>query len=277
VALAIALAAGHPGIARSLVVVSGYAGWARSLPSDVVEQRLAQALTLSGLTPNEFVDTLFPTMFATDPDPDSVERFAASMRAFHPLGFRAMARASAEDLRDALPHIDVPTLLVYGDQHVRAPLPVAAHLDASTSGSSLVVLPGVGHVCNLEAPQRFKQTGQQMVEHMKEPAREAVESVKQAATEGRAVTETAKDAAQSIGQAALDGADTVRSGPPAIPNRSTKATHHLPINRSLGDGRRLGQCGVHRAAATPCGAVTGSPDDAHTRSWTHSSEGWDRG
>jgi pimeloyl-ACP methyl ester carboxylesterase len=157
-ALAIVLAARHLGIARSLVVVSGYAGWAGSLPPDVVEQRLAQAITLSTLTPTEFVDTLLPTMFATDPDPDTVERFAATMGAFHPLGFRAMARASAEDLRDALPHVDLPTLLVCGDQDVRAPLPVAEHLHASITGSALVVLPGVGHVCNLEAPQQFNHT-----------------------------------------------------------------------------------------------------------------------
>jgi pimeloyl-ACP methyl ester carboxylesterase len=32
-----------------------------------------------------------------------------------------MARASAENLRDALPDVTVPTLLVYGDQDVRAP------------------------------------------------------------------------------------------------------------------------------------------------------------
>jgi pimeloyl-ACP methyl ester carboxylesterase len=157
-ALAIALAARHPGVARSLVVVSGYAGWAGSLPPDVVEQRMAQALRLSTLTPTEFVDTLLPTMFAAEPDPASVERFTASMRAFHTLGFRAMARASAEDLREALPRIDVPTLLVYGDEDVRAPLPVAEHLHASISGSTLVVLPGVGHICNLEAPQRFNDT-----------------------------------------------------------------------------------------------------------------------
>jgi pimeloyl-ACP methyl ester carboxylesterase len=150
-----ALAARHPGIARSLVVVSGYAGWAGSLPPDVVEQRLAQALTLSTLSPAEFADTLLPTMFATDPGPESVERFAASLRAFHPSGFRAMARASAEDLRDLLPRIDVPTLLVCGDQDVRAPLPVAEHLHASIRGSTLIVLPGVGHVCNLEAPRAF--------------------------------------------------------------------------------------------------------------------------
>ena len=62
------------------------------------------------------------------------------------------------DLRDALPGIDIPTLLVAGDQDVRAPLPVAEHLHAAIVGSTLIVLPGVGHVCNLEAPQPFNDT-----------------------------------------------------------------------------------------------------------------------
>ena len=36
-----------------------------------------------------------------DPPQESVDAFGASMRAFHPAGFRAMARASAENVRDA--------------------------------------------------------------------------------------------------------------------------------------------------------------------------------
>ncbi|MGH2450054.1 MAG: alpha/beta fold hydrolase [Candidatus Limnocylindria bacterium] len=66
-----------------------------------------------------------------------------------------MARASAEDVRDVLPHIDRPTLLVYGDRDVRAPLTVAEALQAATSGSRLVVLWDAGHVCNVEAPDEF--------------------------------------------------------------------------------------------------------------------------
>jgi hypothetical protein len=73
------------------------------------------------------------------------------MLAFHPAGFRAMARASAEDVRDVLPDITVPTLLVYGDGDVRAPLTVAEDLYAAISGSTLVVLPDTGHLCNIEA------------------------------------------------------------------------------------------------------------------------------
>ena len=86
---------------------------------------------------------------------ETVDDFRAGMQAFHPRGFRAMARASAEDVRDVLPHIDVPTLLVYGDRDVRAPLTVAEALQAAIPRSRLVVLPDAGHLCNIEAPNEF--------------------------------------------------------------------------------------------------------------------------
>jgi alpha/beta hydrolase fold len=66
-----------------------------------------------------------------------------------------MARASAEDVRDVLPRVDVPTLLVYGERDVRAPLTVAEDLEAAIPGSRLVVLPDAGHLCNIEAPNEF--------------------------------------------------------------------------------------------------------------------------
>ena len=157
-ALALELGHRHPAIPQTLVLVSAYAGWGGSLSSEVTEQRLHQAFVLADLSPDEFVGALLPTMFSPGTPQESVDVFAASMGAFHPAGFRAMAMASAEDLRDALPHIDVPTLLVYGDNDVRAPLSVAEHLNAAISGSTLVVLPGVGHVCNVEAAPEFNET-----------------------------------------------------------------------------------------------------------------------
>lgn len=67
-----------------------------------------------------------------------------------------MAHSMAEaDLRDVLPTISIPTLLLYGELDQRAPLTVATDLDASIPTSRLVVLPGVGHVCNAEAPDEF--------------------------------------------------------------------------------------------------------------------------
>ena len=154
-ALALAFCHRHPSALRSLVLVSAYAGWGGSLPAEVAEQRLSQAMVLAELPPDELVATLLPTMFTERTPRALANQFGAAMRAFHPGGFRAMARAAAENLRDALPHVNVPTLLVYGDQDVRAPLAVAEDLHAAIAGSSLVVLPGAGHVCNIDAGDEF--------------------------------------------------------------------------------------------------------------------------
>lgn len=154
-ALGLALCHRHPSLATTLILASAYAGWAGSLPAEAAEQRLEQALVLADLSAEEFVDTLLPTRFSAATPWASVEAFGEALRAFHPIGFRAMARASAEDLRNALPHIKVPTLLVYGDKDVRAPLTVAEHLQAAIANAALIVLPDVGHVCNIEAPEAF--------------------------------------------------------------------------------------------------------------------------
>ena len=156
-ALALALFRRHAALPATLTLASAYAGWAGSLPAEVTAQRLRRAMGLADLPPAEFVGTLLPTMFSEATPPESVDAFGASMLGFHPVGFRAMARASAENLRDALPDVTVPTLLVYGDQDVR-PLSVAEVLHRSIPGSTLAVLPDAGHVCNLEASEAFNQT-----------------------------------------------------------------------------------------------------------------------
>ncbi len=136
-------------------MASAYAGWGGSLPPEVAERRLGQALALADGAPGAFVDALLPAMFSKTMPRETVDNFRTCMQAFHPRGFRAMAQASAEDVRDVLPHVDVPTLLVYGQRDERAPLTVAEALHAAISSSKLVVLPDAGHLCNLEAPDEF--------------------------------------------------------------------------------------------------------------------------
>ncbi len=155
--LALEFCSRHPGRAQTLSLVSAYAGWHGSLGEDLAEARLAQALRLSELPPAEFVDSLLPSMFRTGTPEPVVQRFADSMRSFHPIGFRAMARASAGDLRAALPQVRVPTLVIAGADDVRAPLQVAVDIHEAIAGSRLVVIPDSGHVCNLEQPDSFNE------------------------------------------------------------------------------------------------------------------------
>jgi len=66
-----------------------------------------------------------------------------------------LAAFADADLRAVLPTIAVPTLLIHGAADVRAPRPVAEALHAAIPNSELVLLPDVGHQCNLEAPEPF--------------------------------------------------------------------------------------------------------------------------
>jgi pimeloyl-ACP methyl ester carboxylesterase len=154
-ALALAFQRRHRHSTKTLVLVSAYAGWRGSLGLEAAEARLAQAIRLSRASPEELVDTLLPTMFALPVAPDDLAAHRAAMADFHPVGFRAMAVASAEDVSDVLGAVSVPTLLVYGDHDVRAPMAVAERLHAAIGSSRLVVLEGAGHICNVELPQRF--------------------------------------------------------------------------------------------------------------------------
>jgi pimeloyl-ACP methyl ester carboxylesterase len=154
--LALELYRRHSRLPRSLLLASAYAGWAGSLPADVVASRVQQVLRQADLPADEVVEEWLPTLFNSSPPADVVAEVATIMRDFHPAGMRAMARAFAEaDLRDVLPTIDVPTLLLYGDADQRSPRKVAEEFHAAIPGSRLVWMQGVGHQSNLEAPARF--------------------------------------------------------------------------------------------------------------------------
>ena len=155
-ALAIELARRHPGRVQTLVLVGGYAGWAGSLPVPEVRRRLAFALEAAEGLPHDFDPRSMPGLFSDKLPPDAAARLAAVMSDSRPVATRAMAHALAEaDLREALPSIGVPTLLVYGDADERSPLSVAHDLRDGIAGSRLVVLPGLGHECYLEDADLF--------------------------------------------------------------------------------------------------------------------------
>jgi pimeloyl-ACP methyl ester carboxylesterase len=127
-------------VASSLTLVSGYAGWIGSLGSTDAQQRLARSLEVSELPPEEFAAAMVPSMFSPSAKAEVVARFVHTVRAFRPGGFRAMARASFEDQSHVLPEVDVPTLLLYADHDLRAPLAVGAAMHAVVPESQLVVL-----------------------------------------------------------------------------------------------------------------------------------------
>jgi pimeloyl-ACP methyl ester carboxylesterase len=165
--LALELFARHPTVPASLVLASAYAGWAGSLPAEEVDRRLQQVLSMADLPPERFAAAVAPTMFSAAAAGTLVDAFVRSVSAFHPAGLRAMALAIAEaDLREVVPRIDVPTLLIHGGEDTRAPLTVAEELHAGIPGSRLVVLSGAGHVCCAEAAERFNAELRAFLRHV---------------------------------------------------------------------------------------------------------------
>jgi pimeloyl-ACP methyl ester carboxylesterase len=154
--LALELFRRHRRIPRTLVLASAYAGWSGSLPPAVVEQRLRDVERQAELPPDALVALWLPSLFTESATPDVVAELVAIMSDARPSGMRTMARAFAHaDLRDVLASVDVPTLLLYGDEDVRATTDVARELQSAIRGSQLVTFPGVGHQSNMEAPERF--------------------------------------------------------------------------------------------------------------------------
>jgi pimeloyl-ACP methyl ester carboxylesterase len=155
-ALALELYRWHPAIPQSLILASAYAGWAGSLPAEAVEQRKQHVMQALDLPAEQWAREWSPSMLSPSAPTELVDEVVASLAAFHPAGQRVIIRAFGDqDLRDVLSRVAVPTLLLYGDRDVRSPISVGEDLHTRIPGSQFVVLPGVGHVSNVEAPERF--------------------------------------------------------------------------------------------------------------------------
>jgi pimeloyl-ACP methyl ester carboxylesterase len=147
---------GYPDAPASLLLVSAYAGWAGSLPPAEVDLRIAMVEAEIEEPPEKFVEEWLPTLFTERANPEVVAEVAAVMREARPASLRALLSASGRaDYRHVLPTIAVPTLLVYGEEDQRSPLPVARELHRQIPRAELTVIPGAGHLVFAEAADAF--------------------------------------------------------------------------------------------------------------------------
>lgn len=146
----------HADRVSRLILAGTYAGWKGSFPAAVVEQRLARCERDSLLAPAEFVTRWVPEMFSATAPRSVLEEMAAVFADFHPLGFRLMAKSLADtDTRDVLPTIVCPTLLLWGEQDGRSPVAIAEQMYSQLREAELCLIPGAGHVSNMEQPDAF--------------------------------------------------------------------------------------------------------------------------
>jgi len=145
----------HPRLVATLILADTYAGWTGSLPEEDVRDRVAGVRRMLAAPAEQFDHTL-PSLFAGDPPVaflPLLEGIAAAARP-QTLARRLSVMAEA-DLRDLLPHIAVPTLLIWGELDARSPLSIVRQFEHAIPDTELVVIPSCGHVSNLDQPERF--------------------------------------------------------------------------------------------------------------------------
>jgi pimeloyl-ACP methyl ester carboxylesterase len=145
----------RPELVATLVLADTYAGWKGSLPRREIRARVAAVeRMLSG--PREPSQATVPGLFARTPPREIAELIDAVAADVRPGSMRAALGAMADaDLRDVLPRITAPTLLIWGELDARSPLSVAREFARAIPHAELVVIPDAGHMCNLERPDEF--------------------------------------------------------------------------------------------------------------------------
>jgi pimeloyl-ACP methyl ester carboxylesterase len=97
--LALELYRRHPQVPRSLVLASAYAGWAGSLPPEVVAERLRRVMREAELPPAQWVRGYLPGLFTDAAPAELVEEALAIMLEVRPGGMRPMRHGGPRPLQ----------------------------------------------------------------------------------------------------------------------------------------------------------------------------------
>ena len=127
----------------------------------VLERRTNQQRTVRDEGTAPVIDALLTTLLAEHTHghrPEVVDR-ARLLMDNPPAGFVGALEAmkSRPDASPQLDSIDVPTLVVVGEEDKPSPPEVAESMHERIRGSRLAVLPDAGHLTNLEVPGPFNQ------------------------------------------------------------------------------------------------------------------------
>lgn len=119
-----------------------------------VEERLAPLR--SGHTMAELAGEMINGIMVLGADPEGRKTAIASMAAVPPDTYKACVEALVMfEERANLARIEVPVLLLVGEFDRQAPAPMMARMAQKIPGATYVMLPGLGHLPNLENQAAF--------------------------------------------------------------------------------------------------------------------------
>jgi len=155
------LALGWPERVRRMVLCGTSAGGRLHSPGDASAHELLRSTATADA--DHWAQTVAPVLFGAvyrARHPDRIQALAR-WRIKHrpnPVGIARQWEAwDGFDLADRLPEVTQPTLVIHGTDDGLSPVENAEHLAHWIPGARLVLLDGVGHSPNVEAPDLFNQ------------------------------------------------------------------------------------------------------------------------
>ena len=157
--VALSLLRRHPETVAGLVLADTRAG---ADTPEIVDRRNAQQQQVREEGTDRLVETMVGNLLSDDTRanrPDVVERARALMHGCSAAGVIGALEAmkNRADSVPMLEAIEVPVLVVVGEHDGPAPPDVAGAMADAIPDARLEVLPGAGHLSNIEAPEAFNQ------------------------------------------------------------------------------------------------------------------------
>ena len=125
-------------------------------PKSVWDERIATA-TGRGMAAlvDGVIERWFNPAFRAE-NPEVVEKMARTLRETDPWGYAGCCAAIRDmDLRDRLPSIEAPTLVVSGTEDPATPPEHGRLIADAISGARFEVVPDAAHIANVERPEKI--------------------------------------------------------------------------------------------------------------------------
>lgn len=156
----------RPHAARAVVLAQTSAAFGSRDPAwaqDFIRTRLAPLD--AGQSMADLAAGMVADLAGDSPDPDGMALARDCFAHTPDITYRDTVMAlPGFDLRDALPRIAVPTLVLSGTRDRNAPAPAMERMAARIPGARYVALDGAGHLAHLEQPTHFDAAVQSFLE-----------------------------------------------------------------------------------------------------------------
>lgn len=143
----------HPGCVASLALLDSSSAFGLDGTDPETWKRLRLDALDAGETPASMAEPVLRSIMAPGAEAGAVAQAVASMARIPSGGLRAAVELlPSHDVADRLGEITAPTLVLVGEHDEETPLAYAEALAAGIPRARLQIIPGAGHISNLEAP-----------------------------------------------------------------------------------------------------------------------------